>query len=147
MALSFQGIAFGEYRKPTAIAVSPERPSGYNDCGNPVLGGLVMKVSYSEKAKERGEGFALLQQVTERLEEVVRRFSGEVKAEWDRTDRNGHSLYTLRLSDRADSASASFAPEELRPSHELQIRLYRLWDALLKARSERLLQELGKDEK
>ena len=106
-----------------------------------------MNVTYNERAKHAVDRLALLQQATKQLEEVVGRHSVSVNAEWDRTeDENGRPLYILRIVDGTDSAETAFAPDELKPSYHLQIRLYRLWGELLQARNERQLQALTKNE-
>ena len=106
-----------------------------------------MKVTYSERSKHAVDRLALLQQATKQLDEVVGRHSSSVHAEWDRTeDDKGRPLYFLRIVDGTDSAEASFAPDELKPSYYLQIRLHRLWGELLQVRNERQLQALTKNE-
>jgi hypothetical protein len=106
-----------------------------------------MNVTYTERAKNPSETFALLQQATQKLDDVVGRSSATLSAEWDRTeDTKGRPWYTLHITDFADSAQTSFAPDHLKPSYDLQFRLYRLWDHLLQARGERLLQELNQGE-
>jgi hypothetical protein len=46
--------------------------------------GAQMNVVYSDRARQAGERFALLQDATEQLEETIRSYPGPVKAEWDR---------------------------------------------------------------
>jgi hypothetical protein len=105
-----------------------------------------MNVTYTDKAKQGG--FALLQQATRYLEEVLGRSVETVKAEWDRTeDADGRSLYTLRLSDWSGSVSASFTPDELQSLSRSRIPLYRLWDELLQVRSHKQLEELLKTDR
>jgi hypothetical protein len=108
-----------------------------------------MNVRYSEKAKQSGEGYALLQQATNRLEEVLGPSADLVSAEWDRTqDQRGRTLYTLTVSDFTGEASASFTPEELQAPGRLRSRLLALWGDLLQARSDaqvKKLQELVKE--
>jgi hypothetical protein len=107
--------------------------------------GIPMNVTYTDKAKQGGEGFALLQQATRHLEEVLGPSVETVKAEWDRTeDGNGRSRYTLRLSDWSGSVSASFTPAELQSLSRRRIPLYRLWDDLLQVRNHKQLEELQK---
>src|SRR5438270_12959074 len=100
-----------------------------------------MNVTYSEKARQDGEAYALLQQATKRLEEVLGRSAGLVKAEWDRAaGEEGRPVYTLRISDGTDSATATFPPDDLRTPSYLLFGLYRLWDDVLRARSHRHLE-------
>ncbi len=101
-----------------------------------------MQVTYSEKARESREGYALLQRATERLEEIVRRSLDPVTAEWDRTQDDGEPLYTLRLADWSGSATVDFRPKDLGDSGRLDNRLYRVWDELLEIRSHKLLERL-----
>jgi hypothetical protein len=102
-----------------------------------------MNVTYSDKAKQSGEGFSLLQQATSRLEEILGRSAGLVEAAWDRTeDDKGHPLYTLRISAWTDSAAASFTPEELVAPRDVRLRLRFLWDDLLRARNHKQLEKL-----
>ncbi len=69
-----------------------------------------MKVTYSSKAKHWGEGFALLQEATRRLDVIVGP-SAEVRAAWDREEPlDQRSVYTLRLSDDSGEVTATFAP-------------------------------------
>jgi hypothetical protein len=101
-----------------------------------------MNVTYTEKARQWGEGFTRLQQVTTRLEEVAGPSASLVKAEWDRReDPKGRALYTLRLSDWSGAVSADFAPDEL-TSRDVRYRLIRLWGDLLQVRSHKQLQKL-----
>lgn len=102
-----------------------------------------MNVIYHDNAKREGEGYALLQQVTERLKEVVEPYQDRVKVEWDRReDEGGQPLYTLRIEDRPDAAQANFAPVDLKSGHHLDFRLYRLWGKVLQSRSHRLLRDM-----
>src|SRR5438105_2796284 len=102
-----------------------------------------MDVIYSDAVKKSAESYALLRQITERLEEVIGKTAEPVKAEWDRgEDGQGRPLYTLRLSDWTGKVSASFAPEELQPSTHLRFRLYQLWGDLLQIRSHKYLDAL-----
>ena len=103
--------------------------------------------------KQQREGYELLKQATQYLEEVIGPAAATAKAEWDRTTNDkGHKLYTLRLSDWTGSVTASFTPEELKFLPYLRIRLYRLWGDLLQVRSDvqhrkvqKLVQELGQE--
>lgn len=101
-----------------------------------------MKVIYSDKARQGGEGATLLQEATKRLDEVLGPSADRVTAEWDRKDDNGHALYTLRISDQTESATASLAPDELTSPALLRMRLHLLWGDLLQERNHKELQEL-----
>src|SRR5262245_39443002 len=102
-----------------------------------------MSVTYTEAARQAGEPTPPLQQATEQLKEVLGESFGRVKAEWERAeDERGRTTYALRLADLGDEATGRFAPDELRSSERMRIRLYRLWDEVLKARNERQLREL-----
>lgn len=102
-----------------------------------------MKVIYTDKAKQRGEEYPLLQQASQRLEEIVGPSADSVTAEWDRTeDGRGRMLYTLRISDWTGSATAALAPDELRSTVNLRHRLLQLWGDLLQIRNQYQLQKL-----
>ncbi|HKI30260.1 MAG TPA: hypothetical protein VKA46_00110 [Gemmataceae bacterium] len=106
-----------------------------------------MNVTYSDKAKQGGEEYTLLQHATKQLEELlgeaIEGAAEGVKAEWDRgQDAGGRTTYTLRLSDEADSVSSDFSPDELQSDKDLQRRLRRLWSSLLAARGRRILRGL-----
>ena len=63
-----------------------------------------MNVSYSDRARQWGEGEVLLRQATKRLEQVLGKSAGLISAEWDRTnDERGRLVYTLKLSDSSGS--------------------------------------------
>ena len=105
-----------------------------------------MKVTYSDQAKA-AEAYPLLKKSTKDLTDVLGPSADLVAAEWDlRQDDKGRPLYSLRISDWTGSASSSFTLDELKHSSQMHVRLYRLLGQLLQARSEKLLQELGKGE-
>lgn len=96
-----------------------------------------MDLHYTDRAKQWGEGFVLIQQASKRLEEVLGSHSAEVKAEWDRIeDQTGRILYTLRISDWIGSVEVQLDLNDLTIPSVLRIRLYRLWGDLLKFRSD-----------
>jgi hypothetical protein len=96
-----------------------------------------MKATYSEKARQWGEGLALLQQATARLEEILGPSADLVSAEWDRIeDERGRPLYTLAIRDFTGRVEARFAPEELAHPVHVRARLYRLWGDLLQLRAD-----------
>jgi hypothetical protein len=105
-----------------------------------------MNVNNSDRAKQGKEGFALLQEVTKRLEEMVRKSIAKVTADWDRVeDEKGHSLYTLRISDGTHSAQTQFTLAQLKFTVYWEGWLFRIWDELLAKRSDaqgRKVQEL-----
>ena len=80
-----------------------------------------------------------------RLHDILPRlwFQHFTGTSWVVEDADGRLLFTLHIADGGDSAETSFAPDELKPSYYLQIRLYRLWGELLQARNERQLQALN----
>src|SRR5438105_5463422 len=101
-----------------------------------------MNVTYGEKTDHKPE-YALLQEATRRLEEVLGQSADLVAVEWKRgQDERGRLLYTLRLSDFAGAVSATFAPDELRsPSHQ-RYRLLDLWGDLLQVRSDAQMKKI-----
>jgi hypothetical protein len=103
-----------------------------------------MKVAFTDKAKQWGEGFALLQHATKRLEEeVVGPSAATAEAKWDRTeDEGGRPLYALTLSDHGVTVREEFTPEELRSDSRMYVELTRLWGDLLQEWSHRLFREL-----
>lgn len=107
-----------------------------------------MKIIYSEALRQSSDLFALAQQATRVLEEVVGRSFLPIVAEWDRiADSQDRPLIVLRLSDGTEKVMAHLAPTELTDAENLDIRLSRLWDELLEATSrkqlERLFESLG----
>src|SRR5258708_34756 len=102
-----------------------------------------MNVTYSDRVKQSAEGFALLQEVTTFLEEVLGPSVGLVKAEWDQQkDTRNRTVYTLKLTDWSGSVSGSFAPEELQSPTRRRVLLYRLWGDLLQDRSHKQFDRL-----
>ncbi len=102
-----------------------------------------MNVTYSEKARQGGRVFTLLQQATKQLEEVLGPSAEQVTVEWDcGPDERGRALYTLRIQDHTGEASTRFAPEELESSSHLRFRLLDLWGDLLQRRSDAQLKRL-----
>ena len=55
-----------------------------------------MNVTYSDKARLTGEDFKLLQQASNRLEEILGKSAPRVSAEWDRQE-DPFMKYTRRL--------------------------------------------------
>ena len=103
-----------------------------------------MKVIFSDRIKETGKGIEFLRPATDFLEKAITPSSApKVTVEWDLTKDNGHTLYTLRISDWAASAEAAFTPEELSTLNpDLRFSLRRLWGDVLKKRSHIQLEEL-----
>jgi hypothetical protein len=113
-----------------------------------------MFVFYTDRVKNNGASYALLQEVSRRLEELigpsVRRLEellgpadGMVKAEWDQLeDASGRTRFRLRLSDPSESIDDSFEPSELQSASERDHRLLDLWGDLLQIRNHRQLKEL-----
>ncbi len=97
-----------------------------------------MKVTYSEKARQWGEGYQLVQNATKRLEEILGPSADQVTAEWDRTeDALRHVQYTLALRDFTGEVQATFSPAELTFDDYVRARLFRLWGDLLQIRSDK----------
>jgi hypothetical protein len=95
-----------------------------------------MNVAYSDRAKQVREYFELLQQVTERLKEVLGPSQDVVRAQWDQVeDDRGRSLYSLKISDFTGEVEATFTPEELQRGTHIRVKLYKLWGDLLQARN------------
>ena len=108
-----------------------------------------MNVTYSPKARQWGEGYALLQHAMQRLEEVAGPSGVSVSAEWDRgEDERRRTLYTLKIRDLTGEASATFTWDELESKKDMRGRLLHLWGDLLQDRSHKLLKKLteGNDE-
>jgi hypothetical protein len=104
----------------------------------------MQNVIFTEKTKQSAGGYALLQQASRTLEEILGQSGSLVTAEWDRgEDDRGRTLYILRISDWTGSATAVFAPADLEHAGHLRSRLYRLWGDLLQVRSHYQLQELA----
>jgi hypothetical protein len=102
-----------------------------------------MNVTYDPKTKQSGEGFALVQQATKQLEDILGPSSDQVSAEWDRSeDEGGRAFYRLKVKDSTGEAETHFAPDELQSLSQRRIRLYLLWEDLLRARNHKQLQEL-----
>lgn len=102
-----------------------------------------MEAIYTEKARQWGEGYALLHHATKRLEEILGPSASLVRAEWDRReDARGRTLYTLRLSDWTGETKADFAPDELASADQMRYRLHRVWGDLLQVRSQKQLEQL-----
>jgi hypothetical protein len=102
-----------------------------------------MNVIYHEKAKEWREGYPLMEEATERLEEIVARAVDPVEVEWDsEEDKQGRRVYTLKLRDFAGEVKDSFTREELMRVNERHGRVYRLIGELLRIRDHRLGDQL-----
>jgi hypothetical protein len=96
-----------------------------------------MKISYTAKARQWSEGFAMLEQATAQLKKVLGNAAQWVTADWDRwEDEKGRSYYRLKVSDWSGEITASFTSDELRSSTHIRIRLYRLWGDELRRRSD-----------
>ena len=105
-----------------------------------------MNVSYSAAARQSGKDFLLLEQATTTLKEVITEFAEHVKIEWDRTeDATGSALFTLHLSDDTGAVAADFTPDELQAPRHVRIRLHQLWGDLLRIKSHRLLEAMGRE--
>lgn len=109
-----------------------------------VVTGNSIQVKYTERSRQWGEGFTLLQQATKRLEEVLGPSAPWIRAEWDRVE-NGkrRSVYSLRISDWTGEVSATYTPDELRSYLKDSYGWRRLWGDLLQVRSHKQLKELA----
>lgn len=97
-----------------------------------------MNVQYTTNAPQRGEDYSLIQQATNRLNEILGSSAGLVTGEWDRqTDKAGRTLYRLTLKDFTGCVCTEFTPEELRNPLYVHVSLYRLWGDLLQRRSDK----------
>jgi hypothetical protein len=102
-----------------------------------------MNVTYQDQARQWGEGYVLLQQATNILEDILGPSADRVAVEWDREqDERGRLVYRLTLSDLMGKASAVFAPEDLRSPARVRSRLLGLWGDLLQARSDAQIKKL-----
>ncbi len=105
-----------------------------------------MNVVYHDKAKQWGEGYPLMEEATEELQELLANSLDPVEAEWDREeDKQGHVVYTLKLRDFAGEVKDSFTPAELLDSNERGFRVNRLLRELLRVRSHKLLKQMRED--
>lgn len=115
----------------------------YDSASGKIVTSATTKVMYSDKAKQGGERFELLQQATRRLEEVLGRSAPWVKVAWDRgEDARRRPFYTVRISDWLATVSATFTPDELRSYSQDRSYWHTLWGDLLQVRSDRQLSEL-----
>jgi hypothetical protein len=101
-----------------------------------------MNVTYTDKAKQVPEEYALLQRATAYLEEVAGSSGAGVTVSWDRSDSGHRYRYLLRLSDFTGEASETFFPSELWSSKRMRWPLLRLWGDLLQIRSHKLMDKL-----
>jgi hypothetical protein len=98
-----------------------------------------MDVKYSPEVRQWADGLQLLEQASTNLADMVgARESNPLKAEWNSVqDRQGRTLYRLTIRDSTDEVSTDFAPDELRNSLHMRVRLPRLWGDLLQLRNDR----------
>ena len=102
-----------------------------------------MNVTYQDQAKQGAEECTLLQQATQRLEEVIGQTVTEVSAQWSQgQDKHGRRIYTLTLSDAAQQMSATFSLDELRSPRQLRSRLLDLWGDFLRAVSDAQMKKI-----
>jgi hypothetical protein len=103
-----------------------------------------MNVDYSDRTKQAEKDFELLRQSTGKLKEILGPVQQDlVRAQWERVeDDQGHSLYSLKISDATGEAEATFAPDELRSKTHMRVRLVRLWEDLLQTRDHKLMEAL-----
>ncbi len=104
---------------------------------------VTMNVKYSDKAKQSGEEYVLLEQATQSLERLAGPSAASVSAEWDRShDERGRTRYTLTLSDMSGEVSATFTPNELRSPSRMRSQLLEVWGDLLQRRSHAQMKKL-----
>ncbi len=102
-----------------------------------------MNVIYDDKTKAPGEGFKLLQQTTNQLQEFMGSYAQAATVEWDRVgDDNGQSLFKIKLRNPSGEVSTSFDLEELRRPTRVRIDLLHMFGELLKIESHQLLDNL-----
>ncbi len=102
-----------------------------------------MNVTYQDQTKQRSEEYALLQQASECLKEVIGQTITEVSARWEQgQDERGRKTYTLTLSNAAQQMSATLATDELRSLRHLRSRLLDLWGDFLQALSDAQMKKL-----
>ena len=102
-----------------------------------------MNVAYSDRAKQAGECFELIQQATGKLKETLGSAQDSVRAQWERIeDEQGRSLYSLKISDFSGEVEATFAPDDLLRGTHMRFRLAQLWGSLLQIRSRKQMDAL-----
>ena len=102
-----------------------------------------MNVTYTEKAKQSVEHFALLQKATKRMEEALKDATGLETAVWDLTeDGKGGPLYVLRLKDSISEVTGRLASDEIQSPAQTSFRVYRLYGKLLQNRTQKQLDKL-----
>jgi hypothetical protein len=103
-----------------------------------------MNINYTDRVKKWDEGFPLVQQATNRLQEILGEDAGLVTGEWDRTeDEKGRTLLTLRLKDATGEVVGKIELDELRSRAETSFRLHSLWGDLLHAQNVKRLKDLN----
>jgi hypothetical protein len=103
-----------------------------------------MKVTYGPKLQQSKELLGLAQKALPHLEDVLGRSADRVMADWEwDIDTQNRPFLTLQLSDDyAGSVKAPLAPDELKDTTQLRIRLFHLWGDLLQAQSHKQLQAI-----
>ncbi len=95
-----------------------------------------MKVSLEPKINDDPELLSKIEAANKLLEDLLGPSADQVEADWSLSDRaKGHFLVNLTVSDWTGSVGYRFAPEELRNSAHMRMRLHRLWGDLLQVRS------------
>ena len=104
----------------------------------------MVDVTYSDKAKQSGEDFALLQKASRKLEEIVDPSKGPVAARWDRIqDEKGRPKYELRLDHEYGTVTGDFTPAELPNPYSISFLLHSLWGRLTMLHLKKLVAALG----
>ena len=95
-----------------------------------------MDVVYSPEVQKWPEDLPRLQLASNLLAEILGPVSsGLVKADWQRSDQNGHTLYRLTIRDFTGPVFTDFSRDELENPLHMRVRLYRLWGDLLQIRN------------
>ena len=102
-----------------------------------------MKITYSEKVKQAGADYALLQRATDYLNQFVGPSAGLESAVWDRVDdERGGTRYTLKLTGFSKEVSDTYYPDELATESHMRFRLLHHWGNLLQAYSDVRMKKL-----
>lgn len=102
-----------------------------------------MNVTYQDQTRQGGEGYVLLQQATQSLEDILGPAAERVRVEWDREqDQQGRLVYRLTLSNVTGRTSAMFTPAELQSPTRVRRYLLGLWGDMLQAESDAQVSKL-----
>src|SRR5438105_3413816 len=103
-----------------------------------------MDVQYSPEIRNSAEAFALVEQASALLKDILGAHASQpIKAAWSCVrDQQGRVLYRLVLRDSVGEASTDFALDELRIPLHVRFRMSRLWGDLLQVRNNLQHQEV-----